>query len=58
MAVTYGEAAVGSDWEGPVREGSGSGNVPCLILDLVTPMCLLYDNSLSSTFINDVLFPL
>ena len=57
MAVPRGEEAVGSNWRGPVAEGPGSGtNVPFLVLDLVTPKCLLYDNSLSSTFTNYVLF--
>lgn len=39
-----------------LREGSGSGNVPRLVLDWVTPLCSLYDNSLSVTLTNYALF--
>lgn len=39
-----------------LQEGSGSGNVPRLALDWVTPLCLLYDNSLSVTLTNYALF--
>jgi len=37
-------------------ECSGSGNVPFLVLDLVTPVCSLHDSSLSSTLTNHGLF--
>lgn len=51
MVVTCGEGLRRGLWE-----RSGSGNNPFLVLDLATSVCSLYDDSLSSTLINYVLF--